>query len=34
MAAHTVSFIPGDANADGTLSVGDITTLIKKLNNN
>lgn len=34
MAAHTVSFLPGDANADGTLSVGDITTLIKKLNNN
>lgn len=34
MAAHTVSFIPGDANADGQLSVGDITTLIKKLNNN
>lgn len=28
------AFISGDANADGTLSVGDVTRLIKKLNNN
>lgn len=30
-ASYRISFVPGDTNGDGTLSVGDVTRLIEKL---